>query len=155
MADDNLQDRYLHTVFVSPSLEIGLLCAKHTFLAKQAYFSKENLRQKNIELGFLSYGNDYSPRPNLTPNEVTHLTLAPALTLHTNVLAFTFVNCNLRKISSDKVTPNILIINDLTCHLSLVTCTITHKEGPTQYTFPLQSWSFLHVLDAPLQCLEG
>ena len=56
-------------LFVSPSLETGLLCAKHTFLAKQAYFSKENLRHKNIELGFLSYENGYSPRPNLTPNE--------------------------------------------------------------------------------------
>ena len=124
-------------------------------LRSKPTFRKKTCVIKNIGLGFLSYGNDYSPRPNLTPNEVTHLTLAPALTLHTNVLAFTFVNCNLRKIPSDKVTPNILIINDLTCHLSLITCTITHKEGPTQYTFPLQSWLFLHVLKAPLQCLEG
>ena|GEM_PF-7034957 len=62
---------------------------------------------------------------NTLPNEVTHLTLAPALTLHTNVLVFTFVNCNLRKISSDKVTHNILIINDLTCHLSLA---LSHIE---------------------------
>ena len=93
--------------------------------------------------------------PYLTPNEVTHLTLALALTLHTNMQDFTFINHELRNFSSDKVTPNILIINDLTCHLSLITCTITHKEGPTQYTFPLQSWSFLHVLEAPLQCLEG
>ena len=124
-------------------------------LRSKPTFRKKTCVIKNIELGFLSYGNDYSPRPNLTPNEVTHLTLAPALTLHTNVLVFTFVNCNLRKISSDKVTHNILIINDLTCHLSLVTCTITHREGPTQYTVPLQSWSFLHVLEAPLQCQEG
>ena len=92
---------------------------------------------------------------NTLPNEVTHLTLAPALTLHANILAFTFVNHELRNFSSDKVTPNILIINDLTCHLSLVTYTITHREGPTQYTVPLQSWLFLHVLEAPLQCLEG
>ena len=62
---------------------------------------------------------------NTLPNEVTHLTLAPALTLHANILAFTFVNHELRNFSSDKVTPNILIINDLTCHLSL---TLSHIE---------------------------
>ena len=73
----------------------------------------------------------------------------------TNSISFTFVNSDLRKISSDKVTPNTLIITELMCHLSLVTCTITHRVEPTQCTFPLQSWLFLHVLKAPLQCLEG
>ena len=48
-------------LFVSLSLETGLLCAKHTFLAKQAYFSKENLRPKNIQnlVIFLSHMNNH------------------------------------------------------------------------------------------------
>ena len=45
-----LQDRYSHAFFVSPSLETGLPCAKHTLLAKQAYFSKKTCVIK-IKLG--------------------------------------------------------------------------------------------------------
>ena len=62
-----LQDRYSHAFFVSPSLETGLPCAKHTLLAKQAYFSKKTCGGIKILLGFLSYENGYSPRPNCTP----------------------------------------------------------------------------------------
>lgn len=132
------------------------MCGAH-FTCKASLLSpRGKLTLPYIRLAIcVSYGNDYSPRPNLTPNEVTHLTLALALTLHTNMQDFTFVNYELRNFSSDKVTPNILIINDFACHLSLVTCTITHRVEPTQYTVPLQSWLFLHVLEVPLQCLEG
>ena len=35
-----------------------------------------------------------------------------------NNIPFTFVNCDLRKILNDKMTPNILIIKILRCHLS-------------------------------------
>lgn len=38
---------------------------------------------------------------------------------------FTFVNSDLRNISSDKVTPNFLIIKKLRCHLSFVTFRFT------------------------------
>ena len=38
---------------------------------------------------------------------------------------FTLVNSELRIFSSDKVTPKLLIINDLMCHLSLVTFAFT------------------------------
>ncbi len=38
---------------------------------------------------------------------------------------FTFVNSELRNFSSDKVTHKLLIINDLRCHLSLVTFAFT------------------------------
>ena len=36
------------------------------------------------------------------------------------ISVFTLVNSELRNFSSDKVTPNLLIINDLRCHLSLL-----------------------------------
>ena len=35
------------------------------------------------------------------------------------ISVFTLVNSELRNFSSDKVTPKLLIINDLRCHLSL------------------------------------
>ena len=38
---------------------------------------------------------------------------------------FTLVNSVLRKISSDKVTLKLLIINDIRCHLSFVTFAFT------------------------------
>ena len=38
---------------------------------------------------------------------------------------FTLVNSVLIKISSDKVTPKLLIINDIRCHLSFVTFAFT------------------------------
>ena len=38
---------------------------------------------------------------------------------------FTLVNSELRNFSSDKVTPKLLIINNLKCHLSLVTFAFT------------------------------
>ncbi len=41
------------------------------------------------------------------------------------ISVFTLVNSELRNFSSDKVTPNLLIINDLRCHLSLVTFAFT------------------------------
>ena len=42
-----------------------------------------------------------------------------------NNMPFTFVNHDLRKISSDKVTPKWLIIKTFRCHLSLVTFAFT------------------------------
>ena len=64
-------------LFVSHSLVTGLPCAKHTLLAKQAYFPQGgNLRPPYIRLVIcVSYENGYSPRCNLTPNGVTHLTM--------------------------------------------------------------------------------
>ena len=41
------------------------------------------------------------------------------------ISVFTPINSELRNFSSGKVTPKILIINDLTCHLSLVTFAFT------------------------------
>ena len=41
------------------------------------------------------------------------------------ISVFTLVNSELRNFSSDKVTPKLLIINDLRCHLSLVTFAFT------------------------------
>ena len=41
------------------------------------------------------------------------------------ISVFTLVNSELRNFSSDKVTLNLLIINDLRCHLSLVTFAFT------------------------------
>ena len=42
-----------------------------------------------------------------------------------NNIPFTFVNYDLRKIPSDKVTPKWLIIKIFRCHLSLVTFAFT------------------------------
>ena len=42
-----------------------------------------------------------------------------------NNMPFTFVNHDLRKILSDKVTPKLLIIKIFRCHLSLVTFAFT------------------------------
>ncbi len=64
---------YLLAISLAYTLVTGLPCAEHTFLAKQACFSKENLRHKKWNLGFLSYENGYSPRCNLTHNRVTRL----------------------------------------------------------------------------------
>ena len=41
------------------------------------------------------------------------------------ISVFTLVNSELRNFSSDKVIPKLLIINDLRCHLSLVTFAFT------------------------------
>ena len=41
------------------------------------------------------------------------------------ISVFTLVNSELRFFSSDKVTPKLLIINDLRCHLLLVTFAFT------------------------------
>ena len=41
------------------------------------------------------------------------------------IFVFTLVNSELRNFSSDKVTPKLLIINNLKCHLSLVTFAFT------------------------------
>ena len=41
------------------------------------------------------------------------------------ISVFTLVNSELRNFSSDKVTPKLLIINYLRCHLSLVTFAFT------------------------------
>ena len=41
------------------------------------------------------------------------------------ISAFTLVNSELRNFPSDKVTPKLLIINDLMCHLSLITFAFT------------------------------
>ena len=41
------------------------------------------------------------------------------------ISVFTLVNSELRNFSSDKVTPKLLIINNLRCHLSLVTFAFT------------------------------
>ena len=48
------------------------------------------------------------------------------------ISVFTLVNSELRNFSSDKVTLKWLIINDLMCHLSLVTCHFRfHIKFPT------------------------
>ena len=55
-----------------------------------------------------------------------------------NNIPFTFVNYDLRKISSDKVTPKWLIINTFWCHLSLVTfaiLSVLHYFAPQYTTF--------------------
>ena len=60
--------------------------------------------------------------PNLTHNRVT-----------LKNTSFTFVNYELRKISSDKVTPKWLIINAFWCHLSLVTFAFTTVFGQNAF----------------------
>ncbi len=42
---------YLLAISLAYTLVTGLPCAEHTFLAKQACFSKENLRHKNRTWG--------------------------------------------------------------------------------------------------------
>ena len=71
-------------LFVSHSLVTGLPCAKHTLLAKQAYFPQGgNLRPPYIRLVIcVSYENGYSPRCNLTHNRVTRLMWWHTLTRH-------------------------------------------------------------------------
>ena len=51
-----------------------------------------------------------------------------------NNIPFTFVNHDLRKISSDKVTPKWLIINTFRCHLSLSLYSPFRTTLPPQYT---------------------
>ena len=53
------------------------------------------------------------------------------------ILVFTLVNSELKNFSSDKVTLKWLIINDLMCHLSLVTFAFTFTtvhENPLTFT---------------------
>ena len=61
-----LQDRYSHAFFISLSLEMGLLCAKHTLLAKQAYFPQGgNLRP--LPIYDLRYANPMKTAVRLGP----------------------------------------------------------------------------------------
>ena len=59
------------------TLVTGLLCAKQTLLAKQAYFSQKGKLAPQIhDLGHASLStskNGCSPKPNRPHNRVTHL----------------------------------------------------------------------------------
>ena len=63
-----------------------------------------------------------------------------------NDIQFTFVNHDLRKISSDKVTPKWLIIKIFRCHLSLVTFAFTtdFRLGYLVRSGVQNSWYFRH-----------
>ena len=67
---------YLLAISLAYTLVTGLSCAKHTLLAKQAYFSqRKNLRLKYILETRMSYENGCSPKPNRTPKGVRSLML--------------------------------------------------------------------------------
>ena len=61
------------------------------------------------------------------------------------ISVFTLVNSELRNLSSDKVTPKLLIINDLMYHLSLVTFTLS-------FTYYISFLCRKNLVDMEISC---